>query len=194
MRHQIPLLYCVTVDVNLDPTTAHQRLVLSDNGKTVKDGGPNQNAPDLPGRFDMFGSILAINRLSSGKSYWEVEVTNKTGWDLGIARHDANRKGKLSLTPDEGYWVIVHFEGDMYGALTVPPVNLSVAVKPSRVGVFVDYEDGLVSFYNVTAQTHIYSFTKCSFGDEILPYFSPHLKQNGENSDPLIICAVKRQN
>lgn len=194
MRRLIPLLYCVAVDVKLDPTTAHQCLVLSDNGKTVKDGGHNQNAPDLPGRFDLFGSILAINRLSSGKSYWEVEVTNKTGWDLGVARHDANRKGKLSLTPDEGYWVIVHFEGDMYGALTAPPTILSVAAKPTRVGVFVDYEQGLVSFYNVMAQAHIHSFTQCSFGGEILPFFSPHLGQNGKNSDPLNICAVKKQN
>lgn len=93
------------MDVKLDPTTAHQNLVLSPDGKTVKDGGQNQKVPDAPERYDMFASVLGLNGLTSGKSYWEVEVSNKTGWDVGVARRNANRKGKLSLSPDEGYWI-----------------------------------------------------------------------------------------
>ncbi|XP_031706863.1 E3 ubiquitin-protein ligase TRIM39-like [Anarrhichthys ocellatus] len=181
------------VDVKLDPTTAHPCLVLSPDGKMVRDGGKTQKVPDAPQRFDMFGSILGLNRLSSGKSYWEVEVANKTGWDLGVARRDATRKGKLSLSPDSGYWAIVHYEEEKYAALTVPPASLSLTGKPQKVGVFVDYEEGLVSFYHVTAKSHIYSFTECSFSDEVFPYFSPHLKQNEKNTHPLIISAVKQQ-
>lgn len=181
------------MDVKLDPTTAHQCLVLSPDGKKVSDGGQNPKVPDAPESFDMFGSILGLNMLTSGKSYWEVEVSNKTGWDLGVARRNANRKGNLSLTPDNGYWVTVHYEDKKYAALTTPPVSLSLTVKPQKVGVFVDHEEGLVSFYDVTARSHIYSFTECSFGDEIRPYFSPHLQQNGKNLAPLIISAVKKQ-
>ncbi|XP_067379361.1 E3 ubiquitin-protein ligase TRIM21-like isoform X2 [Channa argus] len=181
------------VDVKLDPATAHQCLDISNEGKEVRDGGMNLKVPDAPGRFDMFGSILAQNSLTSGKSYWEVEVSNKTGWDLGVARGSANRKGKLSLNPDNGYWVIVHYESKQYAALTAPPVSLPLKEKPQKVGVFVDYEEGLISFYDVKAQSHIYSFTECSFSGEIFPYFSPHLKQNGKNSHPLIICPVKNQ-
>ncbi|XP_029311264.1 uncharacterized protein LOC115024024 [Cottoperca gobio] len=181
------------VDVKLDPSTAHQCLVLSPDGKTVRDGGKNQKIPDAPQRFDMFGSILGLNSLTSGKSYWEVEVTNKTGWDLGVARRNAKRKGKLSVNSDNGYWVTVHYEDKKYAALTVPPVSLPLKEKPQKVGVFVDYEEGLVSFYDVTTQSHIYSFTECLFSDGIFPYFSPHLKQNEKNSHPLIITAVKKQ-
>ncbi|XP_059211391.1 E3 ubiquitin-protein ligase TRIM21-like [Centropristis striata] len=141
----------------------------------------------------MFGSIVGLNRLRSGKSYWEVEVRSKTGWDLGVARGDANRKGKLALNPDNGYWVTVHYEDKRYAALTSPPVSLRLKRKPQKVGVFVDYEEGLVSFYDVTAQSHIYSFTECSFGGEVFPYFSPHLKRNETNAPPLIISAVKTQ-
>ncbi|XP_028420133.1 E3 ubiquitin-protein ligase TRIM39 [Perca flavescens] len=180
-----------TVDVKLDPTTAHRRLILSDDGKEVKDEGEDQEVDDAPERYDLFASILGLNRLNSGKSYWEVEVSNKTGWDLGVARGDANRKGKLSLNPENGYWVTVHYEDDKYAALTAPPVRLSLKDKPKKVGVFVDYEEGLVSFYDVTAQSHIYSFTECSFSDEVFPYFSPHVKQDEKNTDPLIICVVK---
>ncbi|XP_044197321.1 E3 ubiquitin-protein ligase TRIM39-like [Thunnus albacares] len=179
------------VDVKLDPTTAHQRLDLSDDGKEVKDGGEDHKVDDTPERFDLFGSVLGLNRLTSGKSYWDVDVSNKTGWDLGVARGDANRKGKLSLNPDNGYWVAVHYEGEKYAALTDPPIRLTLKEKPQKVGVFVDYEEGLVSFYDVTAQSHIYSFTECSFTDELFPYLSPHVKKDDKNSDPLIISAVK---
>ncbi|KAG7234251.1 hypothetical protein INR49_005459, partial [Caranx melampygus] len=166
-----------TVDVKLDPATAHQRLVVSQDGKEVKDGGDNREVKDTPERFDTFGSILGLNSLSSGRSYWEVDVSNKTGWDLGVARSDANRKGKLSLDPENGYWVTVHYEGDKYAALSAQPVLLCLDEKPQKVGVFVDYEEGLVSFYNLTARSHIYSFTESLFKVELLPYFSPHEKQ-----------------
>ncbi|XP_071315164.1 E3 ubiquitin-protein ligase TRIM39-like [Trachinotus anak] len=181
-----------SVDVTLDPTTAHQRLVLSHDGKEVMDGGEDQEVDDAPERFDMFGSVLGINSLTSGRSYWEVEVSNKTGWDLGVARGNANRKGKLSLNPDNGYWVTVHYEDEKYAAMTAPPVRLSLDDKPQKVGLFVDYEEGLVSFYNLTAQSHVYSFTECSFIDELFPYFSPHVKKDDKNGDPLIISAVKQ--
>ncbi|XP_025761820.1 uncharacterized protein LOC106098990 [Oreochromis niloticus] len=181
------------VDVKLDPTTAHQSLEIYGNGKKVRDGGKMSKDPDSSQRFDVSGSILGLNRLSSGRAYWEVEVRNKTGWDLGVARCDANRKGKLSINPDNGYWATVHYEDQKYAALTTPPMSLSLKGKPQKVGVFVDYEEGLVSFYDVTSQSHIYSFTECSFGGEILPYFSPHLKQNEKNSNPLIISAVQKQ-
>lgn len=180
------------VDVKLDPTTAHQRLVVSDEGKEVKDGGEDQEAADAPGRFDMFASIMGLDSLCSGRSYWEVEVTNKTGWDLGVARGDANRKGKLLLNPDNGYWVAVHYEEDKYAAMTAPPARLSLKEKPEKVGVFVDFKEGLISFYNVTAKSHIYSFNECSFTDDIFPYFSPHAKRDEKNSAPLIISAVEQ--
>ncbi|KAM8747029.1 E3 ubiquitin-protein ligase TRIM21-like isoform 1-T1 [Acanthopagrus schlegelii] len=180
-----------TVDVKLDPTTAHRCLVLSDDGKEVKDGGEDKEGNSGPERFDLFGSILGLNKLTSGKSYWEVAVSNKTGWDLGVARDNANRKGRLSLNPDHGYWAIVHYEDEKYAALTAPPVRLSLKEKPKKVGVFVDYDEGLVSFYDVTAQSHIYSFTKCLFNTKLFPYFSPHRKQNEKNTDPLIISVVK---
>ncbi|XP_071403278.1 E3 ubiquitin-protein ligase TRIM21-like [Centroberyx affinis] len=181
------------VDVKLDPTSAHTHLILSDDGKEVRDGGEIQEVPDAPERFDHFGSVLGLNKLNSGKSYWEVEVTNKTGWDLGIASSDANHKGELSLSPDNGYWVTVHYDDKQYAAMTDPPIRLNLIEKPQKVGMFVDYEEGLVSFYDVKACTHIYSFTECLFTGELYPYLSPHLKENEKNSDPLIISAVKHR-
>ncbi|XP_034020711.1 E3 ubiquitin-protein ligase TRIM39-like [Thalassophryne amazonica] len=174
------------VDVKLDPSTAHPCPSLSPDGKKVSDKGMNQEVPDAPGRFNLFGSIVAQNSLASAKSYWEVDVSNKTGWDLGVARGNANRRGNLTLNPENGYWVTVHYNDKEYAALTTPPVHLSLKGKPQKVGVFVDYEKGLVS-YDINAKSHIYSFTKCVFNNELFPYYSPHLKNNGKNAQPLII-------
>ncbi|XP_014894319.1 E3 ubiquitin-protein ligase TRIM21-like isoform X1 [Poecilia latipinna] len=178
------------VDVKLDSATAHHCLVLSNDGKRVRDGGEKPKAPDDPERFDTFGSVLGINRLNRGRAYWEVEVKNKSGWDLGVARRSANRKGVLKVNTDNGYWVAVHFKDRKYAALTVPPTSLPLSEKPQKVGVFVDYEEGVVSFYDVMNKSHIFSFTECLFNDDILPYFSPHPKMNDKNVDPLIISVV----
>lgn len=184
-------VFWVTVDVKLDPVTAHRRLVISEEGKEVKDGGKEDRELDGDSeRFDWFGSVLGVNRLTSGKSYWEVEVSDKSGWDLGVARGDASRKGQLVLNPENGYWAIVHYEGEKYVALAEQPLLLPLKERPMKVGVFVDYEEGLVSFYDVTARSHIYSFTECSFDGEIYPYFSPHFKQDEKNAGSLIISSV----
>lgn len=188
--HLTVVLCFDSVDVRFDPFSAHRRLIISPDGKTVADGEENHKVPSSPERFDSLASVMGLNLLTSGKAYWEVDLHGKTGWDLGVARRDANRKGKLSLAPSGGYWVLVHCEG-YYAAMSTPVIHLSLTGKPQRVGVFVDFEQSLVSFFDVAQKSHIYSFTKCTFrGSGIVPYFSPHLKQGNENSEPLIITAV----
>uniref|UniRef100_A0A3P9Q9T1 B30.2/SPRY domain-containing protein n=1 Tax=Poecilia reticulata TaxID=8081 RepID=A0A3P9Q9T1_POERE len=174
----VDLILKDALNVKLDPETAHQCLVLSPDGKEVRDGGENHEVADSPKRFDVLGSVLGLNSLTTGKAYWEVEVNNKTGWDLGVARGSANRRGQLLMSPDNGYWVLVHYEAENYAAMTAPPTRVSFEGKPNKVGVFVDYEEGLLSFYDVTAKSHIYSFTECLFKDELHPYFMKNLWAN----------------
>ena len=77
-----------------------------------------------------------------------------------------------------------------YEALTRPAVLLPVREEVQKVGVFVDYEEGLVSFYDVEARVHLYSFTGCSFTEKLYPFFSPYVNAGGTNSAPLIISPV----
>lgn len=175
-----------SVDVTLDPETANTQLLISDDLRELRSSLEINDAPDCAERFDMFGSVLGQNCLTEGRAFWVVEVGNKRGWDIGVAREEAKRKGALTLKPSQGYWAIVHYNGDKYAALEDPPTLLSLTNKPHKLGVFVDYKEKLVSFYDMEAETHIYSFTDCAFGAVIRPYFSPHLNQD----DPLIICPV----
>ncbi|KAM8751188.1 uncharacterized protein AB9X84_012837 [Acanthopagrus schlegelii] len=178
------------VDVTLDPDTAQPELILSDDGKQVKHGDVTKNLPDNPERFDKCASVLAKQSFSSGSFYYEVQVKEKTKWELGVARESINRKGKIELTPQDGYWMLFVTEENMYAIPAGPPVHLSLKHQPEKVGVFVDYEEGLVSFYDVGAAALIYSFTGCCFTQKLYPYFNPCLNDGGKNSAPLIISPV----
>ncbi|XP_026110752.1 E3 ubiquitin-protein ligase TRIM39-like isoform X2 [Carassius auratus] len=178
------------VDVTLDPDTAQPNLILSVDGKQVGHGDIRQKLPDKPERFDTCACVLGKEGFSSGRFYFEVQVKGKTNWDLGVARESINRKGQISLRPRDGYWTVFLRNGDKYEACASPRVSLSLRVKPQRVGVFVDYEKGLVSFYDVESSSHIYSFTTQTFNEKLYPYFSPCPNDGGKNSSPLIIKPV----
>ncbi|XP_076849635.1 E3 ubiquitin-protein ligase TRIM21-like isoform X2 [Brachyhypopomus gauderio] len=161
------------VDVTLDPDTAHPKLILSDDGKQVTHGDTKQNLPDNPKRFDKCPNVLGKERFSSGKFYYEVQVKGKTEWTLGVARESVNRKGKIILTPQNGLWTVALRNENKYSACADPPVLLTLREKPQTVGVFVDYEEGLVSFYDVEARSRIHSYTGQSFTEKLYPFFCP---------------------
>jgi len=180
------------VDVTLDPDTANPYLILSDDGKQVRHGDIKQKLPDKPQRFDRYGNVLGKEGFSSGRFYFEVQVKGKTAWDLGVARESIDRKGVIStLTPSYGYWTVRLRNGNEYKALASPDVSLCVREKLQLVGVFVDYEEGLVSFYDVESSSHLYSFTHQSFTGKLYPFFGPCTNDGGKNSTPLIITPVK---
>ncbi|KAK9533945.1 hypothetical protein VZT92_009031 [Zoarces viviparus] len=178
------------VDVTLDPDTAHPKLILSDDGKQVKTGDVPIRLPNNPERFDCWLNLLAKQSFSSGRFYFEVQVKGKPRWELGVARESINRKGNITLTPQKGYWTIWLSNKNKYIALAGPDIRLSLKSQPQKVGVFVDYEEGLVSFYDVHAAALIYSFTGCCFTEKLYPFFGPCNNCDGRNSAPLIISPV----
>ncbi|KAM4614741.1 zinc finger protein RFP-like [Polymixia lowei] len=178
------------VDVTLDPDTAHPKLILSKDGKQVYCGDVKKNLPDKPERFSQCVGVLGKQSFSAGRFYYEVDVKGKTEWDLGVARESINRKGNITLSPKKGFWTLCLRNGNEYKALDDPRVLLSLRDKLQKVGVFVDHDEGLVSFYDVEARVHIYSYTGCTFSETLYPLFSPSLNHGGKNSAPLIISPV----
>ncbi|XP_051549869.1 E3 ubiquitin-protein ligase TRIM39-like [Myxocyprinus asiaticus] len=179
-----------TVDVTMDPETAHPKLYLSGDDKQAGYGETRQNVPDNPWRFDSCPSVLGKKGFFSGRFYFEVQVKGKTEWDLGVAKESVNRKGTITLSPRNGLWTLWLRNGNEYKACDCLSVPLSLRVKPQKVGVFVDYEEGLVSFYDVESRSHIYSFTGQSFTEKLYPYFSPGFNNGDKNCAPLAISPV----
>ncbi|XP_075858346.1 tripartite motif-containing protein 5-like [Microcebus murinus] len=140
---------------------------------------------------DHYYGILGFPVIASGKRYWEVDVTQKTAWILGVCVEKAcpqNIVKCYNLTgnyqPQYGYWVIGLNNTGEYNAFQDslpsaphPPspsiVTLSLTVAPNRVGIFLDYEAGTVSFFNVTNHGFlIYKFST-RFACPVHPYFNP---------------------
>uniref|UniRef100_A0A6I8PBE6 B30.2/SPRY domain-containing protein n=1 Tax=Ornithorhynchus anatinus TaxID=9258 RepID=A0A6I8PBE6_ORNAN len=180
------------VDVTLDPDTAHPKLVISEDRRWVKHGDKRQDVPDNPERFDYVVSVLGSQRFTAGSHYWEVHVGNKTKWILGVCSESVSRKGKITASPLTGHWVVRLSRGNEYEALTSPQTPFRLKNPPRRVGIFLDYDAGVVSFYNVTDETHIYTFTY-SFSGPLRPFFEPCLHDEGKNAAPLIICPVSQE-
>ncbi|XP_051249110.1 pyrin-like [Dicentrarchus labrax] len=178
------------VDVTLDPETAHPHLILSRDKKQVHHGDVRQRLPYNPKRFKSCVNVLGKQSLSSGRFYFEVQVKGKTDWTLGVATESINRKEQITLSPENGFWTVWLRDGNKYEANDENPVCLSLKSQLQRVGVFVDYEKGLVSFYDVDTADQLYSFTGCSFTEKLYPFFSPCTNDGGRNSAPLIISPV----
>ncbi|XP_011805595.1 PREDICTED: pyrin [Colobus angolensis palliatus] len=181
------------VNVTLDAETAYPSLVVSDDLKSVRLGNKRERLPDGPQRFDSCIVVLGSPSFLSGHHYWEVEVRDKTAWILGACKASISRKGNMTLSPENGYWVVIMMKENEYQASSVPPTRLQIKVPPKRVGIFVDYRVGSISFYNVTARSCIYTFTSCCFSEPLQPIFSPGTHDGGKNTAPLTICPVGGQ-
>uniref|UniRef100_A0A146RQ18 E3 ubiquitin/ISG15 ligase TRIM25 n=1 Tax=Fundulus heteroclitus TaxID=8078 RepID=A0A146RQ18_FUNHE len=178
------------VDVTLDPDTAHAALVLSDDGKRVHHAHIWKILPYQSKRFDPAINVLGKQGFSCGRFHYDVQVKGKTAWTLGVAKESVNKKVELNLKPENGYWAIRLQNKNEFVALASNPVPLSLGYNPDTVRVFVDYEEGQVSFYDVDAAVLLYSFTGCSFSEKLYPFFSPGPNDGGRNSAPLIISPL----
>uniref|UniRef100_A0A8C5BJX2 Uncharacterized protein n=1 Tax=Gadus morhua TaxID=8049 RepID=A0A8C5BJX2_GADMO len=175
------------VDVTLDPDTAHPTLILSEDGKQVHDGGVVKKLPDNTKRFTEYAFVLTRQSFSSGRFYFEVRVKDNTTWWLGVARESIERKCETVWTPETGYWTLSYNnEGLVFN--DDPDVDLPLRAELQKVGVFVDYDEGLVSFYDVEARVRIYSATGCTFTEPLYPF----LYDGDINSAPLIISPVNQ--
>ncbi|XP_074533907.1 nuclear factor 7, brain-like [Halichoeres trimaculatus] len=117
--------------------------------------------------------VLATKSFSSGRFYFKVSVKKWPSWTLGVVRKMTVTKEYIILGPTKGNWTLCLNGQGEYFAPASPSVHLSLKSDPERVGVFVDYEEGLVSFYDIDEASLIFSFTECSFTEELYPFFSP---------------------
>ncbi|XP_034987550.1 E3 ubiquitin-protein ligase TRIM69 [Zootoca vivipara] len=174
--------------LTLDPKTAHPNLVLSERMTSVRHTDTKLVLPDIPERFDCSVSVLASEGFTTGRHYWEVETWKKTKWTLGVVRESINRKGNYPLSPKEGHWLIKLRNSSEFKAIDMEAKTLALSQIPTRIGVFLDYEGGQVSFYNADNMSHIYTFMD-NFAEKLYPYLCPCLNDAGQNSEPLRLVA-----
>ncbi|XP_070785110.1 E3 ubiquitin-protein ligase TRIM39-like [Enoplosus armatus] len=176
------------VDLTFDPDTAYCSLVISQDGKQVVAGDTQENLPYNPKRFEISEEVLAKEGFTTGKFYYEVQVKGKTDWIVGVVRESVETY--LVQSVKNGYWAIVSDDNGIHRASSKSDNKIIWTEKLQKVGIFVDYNKGAVSFYDVNSKSHIYSFTGHHFTEKLFPYFSLQGNMDGTNSAPIIITPV----
>ncbi|KAA0714182.1 E3 ubiquitin-protein ligase TRIM39 [Triplophysa tibetana] len=158
-----------SVEVSLDPETANPALLLSKDHKRMHCGLEGREVSSSLRRFDGWWCCSATNGFSSGRHYWEVEVGDRD-WRLGVAKESALCKGYRPLNAPSGYFTLRLERGTELKAVTVPATYLPQAFIPQRVGIYLDIEEGQLSFYDTKRRAHIYTYSE-RFTEKVYPVF-----------------------
>ncbi len=128
---------------------------------------------------------FGAQRFTSGRHYWEVELTQdnkppKSYWLIGVMKDGALcSRDRSALTPSAGFWFLCSDGPNGFYTNTDPPVKLSLTPRPERLGLLLDYDDGQLSFYNVTERKHLLTIS-IRFSGSVVPLFNPGVGDQSE--------------
>jgi len=141
-------------------------------------GETQQAYPEREARFSSLPQVLASKAMDQGRWYWEVEVSSEGAgsWKVGLCEPQIGRKGQKAscrLGHNPYSWCLGAERGKVEA--THDKTSVPVAAETlRRVGVFLDCDEGVLSFYSVApggalALLHTY---KQRFGEPLYPAFS----------------------
>ncbi|XP_072264800.1 E3 ubiquitin-protein ligase TRIM7-like [Pyxicephalus adspersus] len=147
------------VDILLDEDTASNDVCISCDRTTVTRAGA-QNRPFTLERFEDHPQVLGTRSFSSGRHYWEVNVQASNNWRIGCYS-SIDREGDDSLIGGNCRSWGLYRRGGQYsvvhgGSKDSLPDNIT----SNRVRIYLDYEAGQISFYDLSDPIrHIHTFT-----------------------------------
>ncbi|XP_063785226.1 E3 ubiquitin-protein ligase TRIM39-like [Pseudophryne corroboree] len=157
-------------DILLDVTTASNNIQISSDLKTASWSQINQNHPETPERFH-FPQVISTRGFSSGRHYWEVEISNCTSgcWRVGMCYPSIERKERPSLLGGNNKSWCLCMRGynkcmQWYNQYSVmhdsKEIKLPENIPYDRVRVYLDYEAGQLSFYSLCDPIrHLHTYT-----------------------------------
>ncbi|XP_041652420.1 tripartite motif-containing protein 14 [Cheilinus undulatus] len=161
----------------LDADTAHPKLQLSEDNRKVTYSEAQQAYTEHEARFSSFPQVLGSSPLEGGHWYWEVNVSVDEGrWKVGLCEGQMERKGQKDnsrLGFNSSSWCLTCDRRKVEALHNKESTSVD-ADGLQRVGVFLDFEEGVVSFFKVTpggslALMHSY---KHRFTEPLYPAFS----------------------
>ncbi|XP_036428194.1 tripartite motif-containing protein 16-like [Colossoma macropomum] len=143
------------VDLTLDPNTVNRGLCLSERNRKVEYVWEELPYPDHPDRFNRWTQVLGVESLT-GRCYWEVQWSGKA--DISVSYRGIRRKG-VSKDCDFGYnnqsWSLYCFDNRYTFWHNKQSTVLPAPPSPSnRVGVYLDWGSGTLSFNTISPDTH----------------------------------------
>ncbi|XP_030643731.1 NACHT, LRR and PYD domains-containing protein 12-like [Chanos chanos] len=170
-----PGLQKYACDLTMDRNTVNTELTLSKGKRKVTHVRENQWHLNHPDRYDYWYQVMCGEELT-GRCYWETELTGDAV--ISVTYKGMWRKGRnddCEFGDNDKSWNLI-CSGNSYSAChnhqrTVTPALRS---RTHRVGVYLDWSSGTVSFYNVSSDTHtlthIHTF-HCTFTEPLYAGF-----------------------
>lgn len=157
----------------LDPDTMHARLRLSADGLTVRGSLLGRLGPTPAGRFDALWQVLGRDCFAAGRHYWEVDVQEAgSGWWVGAAYPSLRRRGDSAaarLGCNRQSWCLKRYDLEYWAFHDCQRSRLRPRYDPDRLGVFLDYEAGVLAFYDVSGgMSHLHTF-RAVFQEPLYP-------------------------
>ncbi|XP_077327896.1 E3 ubiquitin/ISG15 ligase TRIM25-like, partial [Lithobates pipiens] len=148
-------------DILLDGNTASNYLQISDDRKTVSMAAVYQTYPDTPERFQYCAQVMSSQSFSSGRHYWELDVGGSHEWRVGMCYPSIERDGCSSFIGDNKKSWGLDREGDEYSVKDyIDWMTLPTNISSNRVRIYLDYEAGRISFYDLCDPIrHLHTFT-----------------------------------
>uniref|UniRef100_A0A3B3VI17 Ig-like domain-containing protein n=1 Tax=Poecilia latipinna TaxID=48699 RepID=A0A3B3VI17_9TELE len=123
---------------------------------------------------------------SSGRHYWEVSLANtdidlKKSWWIGVTdKHEIPHDASFPPTTKNGFWFLSSCpnQEDTVQFNTEPETFIYVQSNPKTVGVYLNFDNRKISFYNVEEKCLIGSLA-AKFTGELFPLFNPGKVCNG---------------
>uniref|UniRef100_A0A8C5MSU8 Uncharacterized protein n=1 Tax=Leptobrachium leishanense TaxID=445787 RepID=A0A8C5MSU8_9ANUR len=148
-------------DMLLDVNTACNYVSVSEDLKTVSWSRIYQRRPETPERFQ-FPQVLGSRSFSSGRHYWEVEGSESGWWRVGMTYPSIERRGGHSwIGENNKSWCLQKLNNKMYYMrYDSNEIQFPHSFSCHRLGIFLDYEAGRLSFYELCDLIrHLYTFT-----------------------------------
>ncbi|XP_062330637.1 E3 ubiquitin-protein ligase TRIM39 isoform X1 [Osmerus eperlanus] len=201
IRSQVPvtkkLFQSYASEVVLDSDTAHPKLIISPEGDLATYTQTWQDLPETPSRFDT--TLYAISRqgFREGRHYWEVQVSGKTYWELGLTYPSIPRKGREEdcwLGRGAESWSVEFFNGDYtaWHDKVCHELNHVAGQRFTRIGVYCSFPGGLVCFLGADSMTPLHCFCAGTFTDVLHQAVCPGHDNQGTNWKPLQILDASR--
>uniref|UniRef100_A0A3P9HJQ1 B30.2/SPRY domain-containing protein n=1 Tax=Oryzias latipes TaxID=8090 RepID=A0A3P9HJQ1_ORYLA len=178
--------------LSLDLKTAHKNLRLSDDNREVNAVEEEEQYPDNPDRFDHYQQLLCSHGLT-GRSYWEVEWKGMVS--IGITYKGITRKGENAdciLGGNKQSWSLF-CSGSTYSFYhNSQQTEIAPLSDSNRVGVYLDWPSGSVSFYKISSTydlIHLHTIST-KFTEPVYPAFRVGF-QFGYVASSVSLCELK---
>lgn len=137
----------------------------------------DQSYPHHRERFDLCQQVLCKQGLDK-RCYWEVEVEEP--FNIGVTYKTIGRKGDSNdckLGQNNKSWCLLCSDDGCYVIHNSERFSVaSLSSRSSRVGVYLDFPAGVLSFYRVSSdsRTCLYTFTGTKFTELLYPAVEFH--------------------